>query len=224
MIAFIVKRQGDIVCFGVDDINNNQNSYDWVHLKGWREKDKGMMLTRKYHSYDKWQNNYVKPIRELIFKTPVVMGRIYVALLTAVCGFSSIPQHERRADVAQSTSLPTWHQSILWHGRLHALKICLKSLQAAQINWSAERNATVNISALTETSFKAVLTQLCDFRGDHPISKIHNQELLLSCSSLTLSFCVYWPFEMPLFQFQWKLLLHLNLSYISSLPEKRKKK
>lgn len=74
----------------------------------------------------------------------------------------------------------TWHQSILWHGRLHTLQICLKYLQAAQIDWSLERNGAVNISALTENSFKAFPTELCDFTEDHPISKIHNQELVLS--------------------------------------------
>lgn len=48
-----------------------------------------------------------KKIHELIFKTPVVVGKIHGVRLTAVCGFSSILEHERRADVAQSTSLPT---------------------------------------------------------------------------------------------------------------------
>lgn len=43
--------------------------------------------------------------------------------------------------------------------------------------------------------------------------KIHNQELLLSPTQSS-SFSVYWPFEMPLFQFQPKLPLHLNLSHI----------
>lgn len=146
-----------------------------------------------------------KQIHELISKTPVVVGKIHGALLTAVCGFSSILQHERRADVAQSTSLPTWHQSILWHGRLHSLQICLKSLQAAQINWSLERNGTVNISALTENSFKAFLTELCDFTEDHPISKIHNQELLNS-KCILLCVLALWEAIISI----WKLPLHFN--------------
>lgn len=50
---------------------------------------------------------------EVVFKTPVVIGEIRVTLLTAVCGFSSVSHREGRAVVAQSTSLPTWLQSIL---------------------------------------------------------------------------------------------------------------
>lgn len=42
----------------------------------------------------------------------------------------------------------------------------------------------MNISALTENGFKAFLTELCDFTEDHPISKIHNKELVLSPAPL----------------------------------------
>lgn len=55
----------------------------------------------------------------------------------------------------------------------------------------------MKIPALTENGFKAVPTELCDFTDDHPISKIHNQELVLSPAQR----------QMPLFQFQRKLLL-----------------
>lgn len=172
------------MCFSVVNIkNNSRNGYKWKQLND-EDKKMGEWCRTEYHTYDKWQNNRVKKIDELIFKTPVVIGKIPGALLTAVCGFSSILQHERRADVAQGTSLPAWRQSILWHGRLHTLQICLKSLQAAQINWSLEGNGTVNISALTENGFKAFLTELWDFTEDHPISKIHNQELVLSPAQL----------------------------------------
>lgn len=123
----------------------------------------------------------------------------------------------RGADVTQSTSLPTWHQSILWHGRLHTLQICLKSLLAAQINWSLERNGTVNISALTENSFKALPNRtLWLYRRSCYLQNPSSGVGTVSCSTPSLSLCVYWPFEMPLFQFQRKLPLHLNLSCISS--------
>lgn len=80
----------------------------------------------------------------------------------------------------------------------------------------------MNISALTENGFKASLTKLFDFREDHPISKIHNLELLLFPTQSS-AFCAYWPFEMLLFQFQPKLP-HLNLSHISALLLSFKKK
>lgn len=111
----------------------------------------------------------------------------HIQHLLTLCGFSPMPRRERGAHLAQSTIFPTSHQSILWHGRPRTLQICLKSLHAARTNWSLQRNSTVNISALTDTIFKAFLTQLCDFREDRPISKIHNQKLVF-CS--TSSFCV----------------------------------
>lgn len=75
-----------------------------------------------------------------------MVWKIHSALLTALCGFSSVLQHERRqADVHVS------HQSILWHLRPHALQICLKSFLATQINWSLDGNATEDISALASS-------------------------------------------------------------------------
>lgn len=212
------------MCFSVVNINNNsQNGYEWIQLKcedktirDWHWIESSIVMTSG-RTIEK------KKKHEVVFKTPVVIGEIHVALLTLVCGFSSVSRCERRAVGAQSTRLPTWLQSILWHERLHTLQIWLKSLQAARINWSLERTGTVNISALTENCFKAFLTELCDFREDHPISKIHNRELVLSPAQSS-SFCVYWPFEMPLFQFQPKLLLNLNLSHISPSPLFFKKK
>lgn len=73
--------------------------------------------------------------------------------------------HERRcsANVVQKPSLPRWHQSILWSACLHTLQIYLKTLQAAQISLSLERNSTVNTFALTEESLNDSLTELWNF-------------------------------------------------------------
>ena len=63
----------------------------------------------KSPSYEKWQNNCLKETLEFIFKTPVDIGKIHGALLTAVCGFSSMPQREGGgggAAVAPSTKSP----------------------------------------------------------------------------------------------------------------------
>lgn len=62
--------------------------------------------------------------------------------------------HERRANVVQKPSLPRWHQSILWSACLHTLQIYLKTLQAAQISLSLERNSTVNTFALAWTALQ----------------------------------------------------------------------
>lgn len=130
MIAFIVKGK-EALCAAVLlilTITARIVSSNWTCVE---KKDGSVVMTSD-------RTIGWKKIHEMILKTPVVLGKICCALLTATCGFFSTLRQKRREDVTQSVSLPTWHQSILWHGRLHTLQICLKSLRAAQINWSLE--------------------------------------------------------------------------------------
>lgn len=127
MIACVVKSKEASCSFSVVNIDNNwRKGNGWMYLMGERQKENkrdGVMRPRtKWKTYKRRQNNCRKRHMDSYFKHLFLQDNLlcFADSCVRVCVCVSVPQYGRRAGFLQIISLPTRHQSLLWHTWLHS--------------------------------------------------------------------------------------------------------